>query len=234
MVGTAKGIVRVAPIDKIALSHTVPVDGCANLVIACGWQTAKKTTVRNFKTTRSPPSIYNYVPNDKNLITNGKLSAIVEKLRQVIPFDKPLWYPFLHITSIYWLYKLATIFYHLLPGYIIDLVRQLRGQKPRMMKMYRKIHDNMDLLYYFSSGIFSFETLNTDRLWEILSPVDKQLFEFSIKSLDWDDYILRLYKGLKIYLLNENLTEESIKHAKKDMDRCVKHNSINTNNIQSF
>jgi len=51
--------------------------------------------------------------------------------------------------------------------------------------------------------------------------VDKQLFEFDMKSLDWDVYFTRAFEGMRVYLFKEDPGEESLKRAKRQMKRCV-------------
>jgi len=145
--GAAMGVLRVAPFRGEAPSIIVPVDFCANLVIACAWQTAKL----NPQTTKSDPIIYNFVPHVTNQLKNSEFSDAVEKHRMIFPLEQAIWYPFSNYTSNLRLFNLLAIFYHLIPGYIIDIVLRLRGQKPRMIKLYNKIHKTMNALVAFST-----------------------------------------------------------------------------------
>ncbi|XP_064536697.1 fatty acyl-CoA reductase wat-like [Drosophila montana] len=200
--GALYGVLRVAPVNLKAKSNIVPVDGCANLVLSCAWRTAVEPVQRKEQ------SIYNYAPSDENS-------------RHDYPIAQAKWYPFLHSTNIPWLFKLATIFYHLLPAYMVDLYLRLRGQKPRMVAIYQKIHRNMDVIQHFMINNWSFETLSTDRLWESMSAVDQQLFEFDMKSLNWNSYFQRALLGMRTYLCKEDPTKESIELGRKKMKRFL-------------
>ncbi|KAH8298431.1 hypothetical protein KR044_002650, partial [Drosophila immigrans] len=204
--GCVLGILRVAPIDLNGWSHIVPVDFCANLLLACARHTAKEST-------KSTPTIYNLVPHVKNRITNGEFLNAVEKLRNVYPFERSIWYPFLHTTSFYWLFKFASIFYHVLPGFTMDLVLRLQGQKPRMTKLYEKIHKDIDAKVYFTTQSWSFETTNTDCLWQSLSTADKELYEFNMRHFNWNTFFTRALIGMRMHLANEEPSDESIKRA---------------------
>jgi hypothetical protein len=48
-----------------------------------------------------------------------------------IPFEKSVWTVTLTNTNGYLLYKIYTIFFHLLPAFMVDIVLFSLGQKPR-------------------------------------------------------------------------------------------------------
>ncbi|EDW00578.1 fatty acyl-CoA reductase wat [Drosophila grimshawi] len=217
--GIFLGILRIVRVNLKANCYIVPVDGCANLILASAWRTA--TERRQKFRVKSAPIIYNYVPSNENMMFNGDLKRFTEEKYDVYPSTKAIWHPIAHTTQIWWVYKLATIFYHLLPGYAIDLVLRMQGQKPKMIRIYDKIHKNMDMFKNFMIKSWSFETLNTDRLWASMSAADQQLFEFDVKSLDWSSYFDRLLYGIRIYLSKEEPTEESFERGRRKARRFL-------------
>lgn len=219
--GAALGVLRVVPLNRQAISNIVPVDGCANLVLACAWRTAMEATQRKQQVISAPVTIYNYVPSSENIIYYSDFTGAVEEKRDVFPMAQAIWYPFLHTTRMPWLFKLVTIFYHLLPGYLVDLLLRLRGQKPRLIPIYKKIHKSLDVLQKFMIESWSFETPNTDRLWQSMSAADQQLFDFDMKSLDWQGYFDRALFGMRTYLGKEDPSEESIRLGLQKANRYV-------------
>ncbi|XP_030562484.1 fatty acyl-CoA reductase wat-like [Drosophila novamexicana] len=219
--GAALGVLRVVPLNRQAISNIVPVDGCANLVLACAWRTAMEATQRKQQVIPAPVTIYNYVPSSENIIYYSDFTGAVEEKRDVFPMAQAIWYPFLHTTRMPWLFKLATIFYHLLPGYLVDLLLRLRGQKPRLIPIYKKIHKSLDVLQKFMIESWSFETPNTDRLWQSMSAADQQLFDFDMKSLDWQGYFDRALFGMRTYLGKEDPSEESIRLGLQKANRFL-------------
>ncbi|KAH8355149.1 hypothetical protein KR093_006834 [Drosophila rubida] len=217
--GAAAGVLRIAPINDKALNHIVPVDHCANIILASVMQTAKESS--EHRQISTPPTIYNYVAHESNALTNKNFNDIILKHRYTCPLEQTVWYPFLHTTSFHWLFKIIAIFYHIIPGYAIDLVLQLRGEKPRMIKLYKKVHKAMDVLSYFSTKFLTFETTNTDRLWESLSTADKEQFDFSMKQLDWNDYLQRTLVGMRVHIAHEDPSEQSIERARERVKRYV-------------
>ncbi|KAL7738540.1 hypothetical protein ACLKA6_006845 [Drosophila palustris] len=219
--GAAIGVLRVAPVLGKGRSNIVPVDFCANVVLASAWKTAKEAAERKSQTQTPlpPPTIYNYLPYNKNILTNDDLTEAMERHRFDYPLIKCIWFPFMVSMPIHWMFKVAAFFFHLVPGYLIDLVLRLKGQKPRMIRMYTKIHKTMDVLSPFSSRSWSFDTTNTDRLWQCLSSVDKQLFDFDMKTLNWDGYFLRACAGMRIYLAKEDPSEECLKRGQQHLKK---------------
>ncbi|KAH8402687.1 hypothetical protein KR215_007118 [Drosophila sulfurigaster] len=219
--GTGIGVLRIAPMDIRALNPIVPVDYCANCILACAMQTANESAEKRHRSL--PPTIYNYVPHKSNSLSHRAFRDILAKYRHLVPLEQALWHPFLHTTRFLWLFKLIAIFYHTLPGYAIDLVLRLQGQKPRMIKLYQKVHKSMNALYYFCTRFWTYETINTDRLWQSLSDEDKKHFEFDMRTFDWDDYFTRALVGMRVYMAKEDPSDESIMRARKHMKRYVQH-----------
>ncbi|KAH8354948.1 hypothetical protein KR093_002711 [Drosophila rubida] len=227
--GSGIGVLRIAPVSDKAFNHIVPVDYCANTIIACVMQTAKESA--EHRRLSAPPTIYNYVPHKSNPITNEEFINTFLKYRYNAALEQAIWYPFLHTTSIHWMFKIIAIFYHTIPGYAIDLVLKLRGQKPRLIKLYKKIHKSMDALSYFSTGFWTYDTTNIERLWQSLSAADKEQFEFNIRQLDWDNYFKNALVGLRVYLAHEDPSEESIERGRKHLKRYVCNAVLQCKNI---
>lgn len=224
--GAAYGILRITRINVKVHANIVPVDYCTNILLSCAWKTAHeagKWQISPFATPHdtptTPPPIYNYVPSEENMLTWGGFKSHALDLSDVFPLEHMVWFPFLHTTNTPWLFKLIAFFYHTLPGYLIDTVLRLRGQKPRMTKLYSKIHNNIELLAPFVDTNWCFKTENTKRLWHSLSQQDQQLFEFDMDSLNWQDYFYRSIGGMRIYLGKEEPSVESIERGQRKRAR---------------
>ncbi|KAH8413775.1 hypothetical protein KR222_007980, partial [Zaprionus bogoriensis] len=214
--GVAFGILRVVQYDRDITSQNVPVDYCANLALASCWKTAQNTSQRKREV---PPVIYNYGIHPKNNLTTGDFVDSMEKHRMLCPLETTFWYPFVISFTNRWLYKLAVVFYHLLPGFFIDLILRLSGKKPRLMKVYRKVHKQMDVLRLFTTTNFSFDSKNTDGLWKSMSLVDQNFFPFDLELFDWNLYYERVLPGVRTYLAKQDPSEESLERSRKQMKR---------------
>ncbi|KAH8413777.1 hypothetical protein KR222_007982 [Zaprionus bogoriensis] len=214
--GVAFGILRIIYTDRAITSHNVPVDYCASLTLASCWKTAQNTSQRKRE---APPIIYNYGIHPKNNFTAGNFVDTMLKHRMLCPLETTLWYPFAICITNVWLYNLAIFFYHLLPGFFIDLILRLSGKKPRLMKVYNMVHKQMYVLRPFATTNFSFDLKNTEGLWKSMSSVDQNLFPFDLELFDWDQYFERASPGMRKYLGKQDPTEESLKRSRKRMKR---------------
>ncbi|KAH8311720.1 hypothetical protein KR044_007672 [Drosophila immigrans] len=223
---SAMGFVRTSMIRKAAHANVVPVDYCVNLLLALTWQTATEAAARKKAATPSPapappPPIYNNVPSENNLLTWGQYIDYSMDLGDVYPLETMKWAPFVQCTTNPWVFRLLSFFYHLLPGYAADLILRLKGEKALIVKTYQKLHKQMLVLAYFGCLIWRFKTHNTDKLWSIMSPKDREVFEFDMASLNWKDYFYRSTGGMRTYLAKEEPSEESLKRARKVRARFI-------------
>ncbi|KAH8413644.1 hypothetical protein KR222_002543, partial [Zaprionus bogoriensis] len=210
--GVGFAFLRILRVDRKVNSKCVPVDYCASVILASCWKRAQMNR-------ELPPVIYNYGQHPDNIFKIGRFVDSVLKFSCAIPMETTLWYPFVLCITNPWLYKLAITFYHLLPGFFLDLILRLRGNKPRFMKMYKKAHIHMDVLNPFFTKPHSFETSNTIALWRSLSAVDQKLFPFDMEFFDWDLYFERALRGMRIYLFKQDSSGESLARSRKRLRR---------------
>jgi hypothetical protein len=65
-------------------------------------------------------------------------------------------------------------------------------------------------LEFFTSHEWFFGQHNLRALWESLSPVDRELFNFdtSKRNMDWELYLAAFCEGLRVFLLKERTDED--------------------------
>jgi len=194
-------------VDRDAKIGIVPADYCVNVALACAWRTAEKS-VKNGKVMKPP--IYAFAPSENNLVSYGSFINTSVKYRDIIPLTKMLWYPFVLCISNASLFPLAAFFLHTLPGYIVDMLLRLKGRKPILVNLYRKIHKNIAVLGPFSSTTWNFDTSNTKELRQAMSQEDLKLYDFDMERLDWEDYFKTAMYGVRLYIGKEQPTAESI------------------------
>ncbi|XP_017140066.1 fatty acyl-CoA reductase wat-like [Drosophila miranda] len=208
--GVAHGVIRIALVDVNAQNSVVPVDYCASMALASAWKTAA-SAVR----TSSPPPIYHLTPSEQNLLTYGAFRDKTQSIGENYAVTKMLWYPFMHFMTTSWLFPLAAFFYHTLPGLVVDLALCAIGRKPRLLKIYQKVHKNMLLLRPFTCRSWKFGTKNKDRLWQSMSPQDQEIYNFDMLALDWDSYFNRALRGMRFYLCKEPRSPSSIAEGQR-------------------
>lgn len=214
--GVARGVLRIATIDHHAEASLVPVDYCANLTLACTWKTIVEG---NEMGTQETPVIYQLAPIEQNKITHGEFIRHALDGRNNCPLTKMIWYPFIHCITVPWLFPLAAFFYHTLPAYFFDLALWLSGRKPRLVKVYQKIHKTLGILGPFACKSWRFDMRNTDHLRQQMSEEDRRIYYFDMVSLNWKEYFVQALRGMRQFLGNEAPTPESIAHGKKLIKR---------------
>ncbi|XP_073965240.1 fatty acyl-CoA reductase wat-like [Choristoneura fumiferana] len=200
-VGTVTGILRTLQCDGAVTADIVPVDMVVNclMVSAANVHKAYKQSVPP-----SEPPIYNYVSSVENRITWGEfmhhnLSAIENN-----PFSNAVWYVSLTLHRSAFMNQLYIIFLHLLPGALVDGLAVCLGRKPKMLKVYRKIHKFSSVLSYFCTREIKFCNRNVRELWDRTSEQDKQLFPFSMAEVSWEAYFKEYLVGIRRYLFKDS------------------------------
>lgn len=95
----------------------------------------------------------------------------------------------------------------------------------RLVKGYQKINKFAGVLAYFCLRQWDFKNDNIQALWNRLKRQDKELFEFSMKNLDWDMYFYTYTRGGRVYLLKDPLDTVD-KGANKVMKLRIAHYSL--------
>jgi len=213
---TALGYLRITPLNTDANANILPIDYCVNLLLALAWRTAEENATRKKNgILPPPPPIYNYVPSKRNMLTWGGFRDKSAAGNKDFPFEQMKWLPFLQCTTNFWVFKVLSFLYHLVPGFLIDVVLRFRGQKPQAVSVYKKYHNAMYILAFFGASTWNFDTNNTEDIWQSLTPKDQQLFQFDMSALDWDDYFYRSTCAMRIYLGKEDPSPEGIKRAQR-------------------
>lgn len=86
-----------------------------------------------------------------------------------------------------------------------------------MLKIYKKIHKFSTVTTYFSMRKWDFSNNNTMALWEKLTPDDKDIFFFSMKDFNWEDFMQKCVRGLRLYVFKDD--PENVPMARKRMAR---------------
>ena len=86
-----------------------------------------------------------------------------------------------------------------------------------MLKAYRKIHKFAKVVSYFGKREWKFTNDNVIKLWETTNSVDKMKFDFNVKSLNWEIYMMHHIRGIRVYLVKDPMTTLEKSRAKYKM-----------------
>uniref|UniRef100_A0A1B6LEQ3 Fatty acyl-CoA reductase n=2 Tax=Graphocephala atropunctata TaxID=36148 RepID=A0A1B6LEQ3_9HEMI len=218
--GTAVGLLRLWCADPDMVADMVPVDLAINMTLAASWEVATKNTrlkIYNSETSSKNPMTYDILRTDNfSFGKNLQTTQCIAVQSFFIVKNKTM-------------FRLYTIWYHVIPAFFIDIFLQLTGRKPQLMSIYAKVYNvNKSLMPYCVEKNISFTSNNVDEMWNSLDPVDKRLFNFDLAALDWHEFWLYALKGMRAYLLNDPIetVSQGVKHTRKLWIRKLVFDSI--------
>lgn len=96
--------------------------------------------------------IYNYVSSVENPLTWGQFTDQNIRNGFDFPFSTAIWYVSFHMHKTAFMNRIYMLFLHLLPALFIDLLTMCVGQRPQMLKMYKKIHKFSSVISFFCTN----------------------------------------------------------------------------------
>lgn len=199
-VGTVTGMLRTVQCDPSVTADLVPVDSVVNCLMVAARNVCRQYEERAV----IEPPIFNYVSSVENRITWGDFTRLNMARIDKQPFSNAIWYASVTLNKSTLMNQIYIFFLHLLPAALVDALAICIGKKPKMLKVYRKIHKFSSVLMYFSTREITFCNQQTRGLWEKTSESDKQIFPFSMGEVNWDDYFDSYLPGIRRYLFKES------------------------------
>lgn len=132
------------------------------------------------------------------------------------PFSNMIWAPMFTTTSSRVRNVFNRFFFHFIPAVLMDAGLIIRLQKPRLVTMYKKINKFSDVIQYFCTNEWTFTNENIRKLWASMNSCDRQLFFMNIADICWLDYFKSYMKGIRIYLVKDDLGTLSEAKIKKN------------------
>ncbi|XP_060850791.1 fatty acyl-CoA reductase wat-like [Rhopalosiphum padi] len=213
--GVIAGFLRTIQLDKNKIADIIPVDYTVNALISVMWDTVNRHQHSN--QTKKVPKIYNYVSSTESPLTWGRFIKKMHGHYFEVPPLRSMWYIFYIFYTNLLIGTVLRILLHKIPAALMDLLLIICGKPPKMLKMYAKTENMMDLLKVFTTRQWSFDNENTRKLWLSLSKEDRNMFWFSLEGFNWKAYIQIYYFGIRKHILHEDLsnTEKAISKNKK-------------------
>ncbi|KYN07801.1 PREDICTED: fatty acyl-CoA reductase 1-like [Cyphomyrmex costatus] len=207
VMGSAIGLLRTLHCNPDNVADMVPADYVISHLIAAGWDTAKRRNTllsienANLETERVP--IYNYVSICQNPITWRRFMKLNEIFGMQVPSTHVLWYYMFFLNKYKFVHDICVIFLHMIPAVIADTMLFFTGQKPMLLKAYKKINSFSSVISYFSSQQWRFSNDAVVKLWGRVPPADRQIFNFDMNNLEWESYIKIIIPGLRLYIAKD-------------------------------
>ncbi|XP_065220998.1 fatty acyl-CoA reductase wat-like isoform X2 [Planococcus citri] len=220
------GLLRTLNADKNCKANVVPCDYVINAMIAAAWYTAETWKTFKQNTSDEDPAkmlrvpIFNYSSTEtNNSLTWKAFMEGNEKFEQEIPFSYSMWAYSLTLNKYKFVHQVYVIFLHLLPALIVDSIAVLCGKEPRLWESYQKVHKLTNVISYFSTRQWIIPHENVKKLWNCLSPGDKQIFQFNLENLDWKTYFKNHVFGIRTYIIKDK--ETTIPYALKKRKKLI-------------
>ncbi|XP_038052736.1 fatty acyl-CoA reductase 1-like isoform X2 [Patiria miniata] len=195
-IATGMGLLRSMLADSDAIADISPVDYVVNTLIAASWHTGlhrpATTPIYNCVTSSTNPSKWEVIDNIPHYYTKTPLEVAFRRPNAAFTQN-----PIVHK---YW-----NIIGSKIPAYFMDLALQLRGQKPRMVKMVDRIYKTVETLKYFTMHHWEWSNHNLEAVQALMSEEDKKKFYLDVRPLHWESYIEAYCIGTKRFVLNEDI-----------------------------
>lgn len=218
--GAGTGVLRTMHCDRDINANIVPVDMCVNALITSAWDIArrhKELTDAAVPHTSDNMPIYNYVSSVENPLTWGDFNEFNIKYGFTHPFSSAIWYICFHMHKTATMNKIYMFFLHFLPAMLIDALAMCVGHKPRLLKIYKKIHKFSNVISFFCTNEWIFTNDNVQKMWLHMGKEDRKTFDFNMKNLDWFEYLRNYIRGMRIFLFKED--ESNLEAARQKWNR---------------
>lgn len=209
--GASKGVIRRLPLDPSLIMDYIPVDVVVNQILVVGYY-INSLKVKNggapanlqiFHCTSST-----YKPFRFESLTN-KMNMFMHKY----PLKSAVWYPNLKLLKSLFLFRIAAIFFHFFPAYILDFITKLSGGRPILVRLHTNVWNSLKTLENFIFTEWHYNNKRTLQLAKGLNIHDKETFFIDIGELNWEEYFHNMLLGVRQYLNNESPT--NMKAARK-------------------
>ncbi|XP_063242149.1 fatty acyl-CoA reductase wat-like isoform X2 [Bacillus rossius redtenbacheri] len=207
-VGVAYGILHVSYTNEHGLLHIIPADMVTNCIITSALTADKRS---------EDIPVYNIAMPASNPVTVKTFTNSLYKVAHNFPLKSAIWYPFVIFVNNWNVYLFLAFFLHFLPGCLLDLVLRLKGKKPIILNIYKKIQKHLRHTNYFTRQNWIFACENTKNLYQRLNTRDKELFAFDPDAINWDETLTAVGIESTKYLLNESPNDLNFSRTKYKM-----------------
>lgn len=203
IVGAGCGVLRVLHASDSIKIDIIPADFVINGTLVAAYRAAEDYRHNAPSTDPDKVHIYHLGSAVDNPLTNAMISRYTKTIGASNPPLRSLWIGSYVSTKYATFSMILSILLHLIPGVIIDAILRFKGERPMLMKIYRKVRKFTTMIEFFAGQEFIFVNDKMRQVMDSMTPGDKEQFQCDMKSLPWDDYFNIYFPGLKTYILKE-------------------------------
>jgi len=194
----------------------IPCDIAISFFIAVAWETAllKPKDIR----------VYNCTTEGQNTLYWGLMAKSFQEYYHKIPLNGICRLPKFQFTSSRLYRNISVYLDHNLPAWLMDVYTRMTGGKPKFMRLQQRLWKAVETVEYFTSREWHWTNDNMIALQETLSSHDQKVFDFDVRSIDWNVYLDNWCLGTKCYALKESM--DDLPKAKSKIDRIRRRDQL--------
>ncbi|KAJ8664214.1 hypothetical protein QAD02_005251 [Eretmocerus hayati] len=184
----------------------VPCDLAINILIAMVPNLIQK---RNWSLEKDKAVIYNYGSSTVNPVL---LYDMYNERKNTPAYDRSKFAVFMNFviyTRYKWLFYILNILFHFIPACLGDAFLFLAGKKRRLLKFYRILDKHIDKANYFLNGDWRIHIGNSLQVISELNSRDRELFFCDIRAINWVEWTIYMWRGMKLFILKESLSSRA-------------------------
>ncbi|XP_039313020.1 putative fatty acyl-CoA reductase CG5065 [Solenopsis invicta] len=210
MTAIAQGTIRSIVSNANLMIDIVPVDFVVNTMLCACWY--------NFVQRTNTLKVYNCISSTVHPITWNEFGYFIKKYCTEVPSKHVMWYPDFTLRTNKFIHAIVRATLHFLPAYILDFILKVRGYKPIMLKIIKRIDLSAQTGEFFSTNEWKWNISNMTTLMKVVSEQEiSRNFEVNIQNVDWDMYLQRYILGIRKYILKENL--DTLPYARSRLNK---------------
>ncbi|XP_032525851.2 fatty acyl-CoA reductase wat-like [Danaus plexippus] len=201
VLGVSLGVTHTVHADEDIMLDFVPVDIVNNALIVAAWKTHQ-----SYIAGEKQIKIY-FVTGHRNPIYYRDVVNVVKEQARPLVSPKAIWHSFAVVTKYKLIYLLLTWLLHYIPGYIIDGVCVMIGEKPQFIKVYKKVYSVSSVFVYFTNNDWVFLDDNALGLYDQLNSADKELFTCDMQQVDMPAMLMTWFYGVSKFIIKDDVTQ---------------------------
>ncbi|KAJ8673988.1 hypothetical protein QAD02_005250 [Eretmocerus hayati] len=206
--GAGLGVIHVA-YHKCVPIEFIPCDMSINILLAMTWDLHDRSLTGGYQ---KEAVIYNYGSSTVNptglqeLYDYRKYVGAEERSKYAVGMNM------IFLTRYFYLFQVFHFLFHFIPACLLDVVLMVIGRKPQAVSVFWKVNKHLDKVDYWGNGNWRIHMSNTLDVMDRLNDVDKDLFYCDIRNLDWREWSIYMWRGMRLYLLKEDFASKKGAH----------------------
>lgn len=167
LAGASLGILRSVHGRGEIRPDLLPVDYAVNAIIAVA------VSVGNRENGIDECRVFNCTTGTEAPITFDEFLDLGRAIYKDYPSTNILWYPGGKMHEFYLIHLINFICFQFIPALFYDGIQIVRGKKPVLVKLQKKIYSSLNMIHYFLNNQWEWDNKNLILLYQNLDAVDK-------------------------------------------------------------